>query len=194
MSEQVAVLRPPINACPLVWIIMGVAGSGKTVVGRLLSERLESDFLEGDRRHPSANIVKMLSQSPLQDEDRHQWLREIEDDIQRAIERNRETVLTCSALKASYRKRLTSPGRVQLVWLNVPPSELEQRLTQRSNHYMKIEMLRSQIATFEPIDPDDDIMTVNGLLAPSEVVDELLDKAIQRFPSMSKSWWQRCIE
>jgi gluconokinase len=47
---------------PLVWIIMGVAGSGKTVVGRLLSERLESDFLEGDRRHPSANLIKMLCQ------------------------------------------------------------------------------------------------------------------------------------
>ena len=142
-----------MNDYPLVWIIMGVAGSGKTVVGRLLSERLESDFLEGDRRHPFSNIVKMFSQIPLQDEDRHQWLLEIEDDIRRAIDRNREIVLTCSALKVSYRRQLTSPGRVQLVWLNVPTSELERRLIQRSNHYMKIEMLHNQIATFEPINP-----------------------------------------
>jgi gluconokinase len=183
-----------MNDCPLVWIIMGVAGSGKTVVGRLLSERLEIDFLEGDRRHPLPNIVKMFSQIPLQDEDRHQWLLEIEDDIRRAIDRNREIVLTCSALKVSYRRQLTSPGRVQLVWLDVPTSELERRLTQRSNHYMKIEMLRSQIATFEAINPEENVISVNGLLPPSEVVDELLSKATQIFPSISKSWWQRCIE
>ena len=183
-----------MNDYPLVWIIMGVAGSGKTVVGRLLSERLESDFLEGDRRHPFSNIVKMFSQIPLQDEDRHQWLLEIEDDIRRAIDRNREIVLTCSALKVSYRRQLTSPGRVQLVWLNVPTSELERRLIQRSNHYMKIEMLHNQIATFEPINPEGNIITINGLLPPSEVVDKLLSKAIKIFPSIRKSWWQRCIE
>ena len=86
-----------MNNCPLVWVIMGVSGSGKTVVGRLFSERLESDFLEGDWRHPRSNIIKMQSQIPLDDDDRHQWLLEIESDIQRAVAKNRETVLTCSA-------------------------------------------------------------------------------------------------
>lgn len=69
-----------MNDCPLVWIVIGVSGSGKTVVGRLLSERLECDFLEGDRRHPPSNIIKMHSGIPLQDEDRQQWLLELEDD------------------------------------------------------------------------------------------------------------------
>ena len=124
-----------MNSYPLVWIIMGVAGSGKTYVGRLLAERLESDFLEGDRRHPASNIIKMLSQTPLQDDDRRQWLLEIEADIRRSIERNRETVMTCSALKASYRKQLTSLGRVQLVWLDVPQQELKRRLAKRDHHY-----------------------------------------------------------
>jgi gluconokinase len=179
---------------PLVWVVMGVAGSGKTVVGRLLSEWLESDFLEGDRRHPLPNIIKMLSQSPLQDEDRRQWLLEIEDDIRRAVDRNRETVLTCSALKASYRRQLTSLGRVQLVWINVPTSELERRLTQRSNHYMKPEMLHSQIAAFEPVSPDENVMTVDGLSSPVEIVNELLSKAIQLFPNLKKTWWQRYLE
>jgi gluconokinase len=179
---------------PLVWIIMGVAGSGKTVVGRLLSERLESDFLEGDRRHPSANLIKMLCQHPLQDENRRQWLLELEDDIRRAIDRNIETVLTCSALRAIYRKQLTSPGRVQIVWLNVPTSELERRLAHRLNHYMKLEMLASQIAAFESISPDEKIITVDGLLRPVEIVDELMSKVIQLFPIMQKPWWQRCIE
>jgi gluconokinase len=183
-----------MDDCPLVWIIMGVAGSGKTVVGRLLSERLESDFLEGDRRHPLSNIIKMLSENPLQDEDRRQWLLEIEDDIRRAITQNREAVITCSALKSSYRRQLTSLGQVQLIWLNVPQLELERRLANRSNHYMKPEMLHSQIASFEPISSEENVITVNGLLAPDEIVNELLKKAVLLFPNMKNPWWQRCAE
>jgi gluconokinase len=163
-------------------------------VGRLLSEQLECDFLEGDRRHPLSNIAKMLSQNPLEDEDRRQWLLEIEADIRQAIERNREIVLTCSTLKTSYRKQLTSPGRVQLVWLNVSQLELERRLTQRLNHYMKPEMLYSQIAAFEPISSEEDVITIDGLLSPDEIVHELLRKAIQRFPGLKQPWWQRCAQ
>lgn len=170
---------------------MGVSGSGKTVVGRLLSQRLECDFLEGDRRHPPDNIRKMLSQHPLQDEDRMQWLLAIEDDIRRAIDRNLETVITCSALKVSYRKQLTSPGRVQLVWLEVPTSELARRLSKRANHYMKSEMLNSQIAAFEPMTPEEKVITVNGALSPAQIVDELLLKSSRLFPGMKKQWWER---
>lgn len=183
-----------MNDYPLVWVIMGVAGSGKTVVGRLLAERLECDFLEGDRRHPLPNIVKMFSQHPLQDADRHQWLAEIEDDIRRAVERHRETVITCSALKASYRKQLTSPGRVQLVWLKVPKQTLEQRLARRLSHYMKPDMLEGQLATFEPISPAENVITVDGLLPPTEIVNELLKHIISLFPCMAKVWWQRWVE
>ncbi|MBM0742016.1 gluconokinase [Phormidium sp. CLA17] len=181
-----------MHPCPLVWIVIGVAGSGKTVVGRLLSQQLECDFLEGDRRHPLPNIVKMTSHIPLEDSDRRSWLLEIENDTQRAIALKRETVLTCSALKLSYRKQLTAQERVQLVWLNVPEAELERRLSQRANHYMQLEMLRSQIATFEPIQPDENAIIVNGLLSPVEVINELLSIATQLFPNLKKSWWQRC--
>jgi gluconokinase len=179
---------------PLVWIIMGVAGSGKTVVGRLLSEQLDSDFLEGDRRHSPANILKMLSQQPLEDADRRQWLWEIEDDIRRSCDRHREAVITCSALKLAYRRQLTSLGRVQLVHLNVPKSELERRLSQRFNHYMQPAMLYSQIAAFEPISPEENVITVDGLLPPVEIVKELLNQATKRFPSLKKTWWQRGID
>ncbi|MEP0872334.1 gluconokinase, GntK/IdnK-type [Trichocoleus desertorum AS-A10] len=183
-----------MNDCPLVWIMMGVAGSGKTVVGRLLSERLECDFLEGDRRHSQANILKMLSHQPLQDADRRQWLLEIEDDIQRSGDRNRETVITCSALKLSYRKQLATLGRVQLVYLAVTPAELERRLAQRQNHYMQSAMLHSQMAAFEPITPEENVITVDGLLPPVETVNQLLDQAMRRFPSLKNPWWQRCTE
>lgn len=183
-----------MSECPLVWIIMGVAGAGKTVVGRVLSERLDSDFLEGDRRHSVRNIIKMASQRPLQDQDRLEWLLEIENDVRRAIERNIETVLTCSALKASYRRQLSSPGRVQPVWIDVPISELERRLTRRENHYMRPEMLNGPIAAFEPVSPNENVITVDGSLQPDDVVDELLAKAIKLFPGLRKSWWQRSIE
>ncbi|NER00940.1 MAG: AAA family ATPase [Cyanothece sp. SIO2G6] len=170
---------------------MGVAGSGKTVIGRRLAERLDCDFLEGDRRHPWPNIIKMHSQQPLQDEDRHQWLVEIEADIQRAVDRNREIVITCSALKASYREQLIAPGRVQLVWLKVPKRELEQRLARRLSHYMQPEMLESQLTTFEPIHPAENVITVDGLLPPAEIIHELLKHIITLFPNMEKVWWQR---
>jgi gluconokinase len=179
-----------MNNRPLVWIIIGVSGSGKTAVGRLLSQKLECDFLEGDRRHPLPNIIKMLSGEALQDEDRHQWLSEIEEDIRRAIDRNQEIVITCSALKASYRKQLTFWKQVQLVWLDVPEPELKRRLQERPNHYMKPEMLSSQIATFEAIGPEENVITIYGNLPIDGVVSELVKKV----PSMEKSWWNRCIE
>jgi gluconokinase len=183
-----------MNNYPLVWIIIGVSGSGKTSVGRLLAQKLECDFLEGDRRHPLPNVIKMISQQPLQEEDRLPWLLEIEDDLRRAIDRNREIVMTCSALKASYRKQLTSLGRVQLVWLDVNISLLEQRLKERPEHYMKPEMLPSQRAAFEAISLEENVITIDGNLPIGAVMSELITKAIRQFPSMKQSWWERCIE
>jgi gluconokinase len=183
-----------MNNCPLVWIVIGVSGSGKTAVGRLFAKELECDFLEGDRRHPLPSIRKMISQESLEDRDRLPWLMEIEDDIQRALDKNRETVITCSALKASYRKQLTSLGQVQLVWLDVPILVLKQRLEARPKHYMGAEMLDSQIAAFEPITLEENAMTVDGNFPIDTVVSELMAKVIQRFPSMEKPWWERSME
>ncbi len=170
---------------------MGISGSGKTTVGRRLAQKLECDFLEGDRRHPLSNILKMISQQPLQEEDRLPWLLEIEADIQQAIDRNRETVITCSALKASHRKQLVSLGSVQLVWLDVSILLLKKRLGERRNHYMKLEMLDSQIATFEAIGLEEDVMTIDGAFPIDAVMSELMTKAAQKFPSIKESWWER---
>jgi len=180
-----------MNDYPLVWIIMGVAGAGKTVVGRLLSARLDCDFLEGDRRHPVTNILKMLTGNPLQDDDRLQWLKVLESDIRQALARNLETVLTCSALKASYRQRLASLGRVQPVWLHVLEVELRRRLQQRSNHYLRLSMLASQMADFEPVSPAENVLAVDGMLQPQEVVENILEQTVGLFPALKKSWWQR---
>jgi gluconokinase len=183
-----------VSNVPLVWLMMGVSGSGKTAIGRILSDRLESDFLEGDRRQSHANILKMISQIPLQDEDRHQWLMEIEADIQRAVDLNRETVMTCSALKKSYRRQLVSHGRVQLVWLEVPTPELERRLAQRPDHYMKPGMLCSQLEAFEAISPDENAIAIDATSSPAEIVTDLLNKATVQFPDLAKPWWERSFD
>jgi gluconokinase len=175
---------------PLIWIIMGIAGAGKTVVGRLLSARLDCDFIEGDRRHPAANIAKMQAGIPLQDEDRLQWLAGLEGDIKTALERHLETVITCSALKASYRRRLALP-RVMLVWLEVPAWELARRLHRRSGHYFQSEMLDSQLAAVEPISPQENVLTVDGLPPPDAIVAFLLRKMTDLFPALQQPWWRR---
>ena len=183
-----------MNNCPLAFVIIGVSGSGKTSVGRLLAQKLDCDYLEGDRRHSLSNIIKMSLEQPLQEEDRLPWLLAIEADIKGAITHNREMVITCSALKASYRKQLRSLGRVQLVLLDVDASVLKQRLNIRHEHYMKPEMLSSQIAAFESISPAENVIIINGNHSIDAVVSELTTEIVHRFPSMKKSWWERCME
>jgi gluconokinase len=175
----------------LVWVIIGVSGSGKTTIGRLFSQFLECNFIEADRLHSQENITKMISHQPLQDEDRHQWLGEIEDDIRSAISKNRETIITCSALKQSYRKQLSLP-KVQLVWIDVPVTVLRQRLKDRPNHFLPPAILESQIKAFEAVSPEENIITVNGNQSIDDVLKELIKKAVERFPHLNKPWWERC--
>src|SRR6476646_11095056 len=92
--------------CPAFIIVMGVAGSGKTPVGKLLAERLQWPFVEGDRFHPQANIEKMQSGVPLTDEDRLPWLRAIVAWMDQARRENTRAVIACSALKRAYRAML----------------------------------------------------------------------------------------
>jgi gluconokinase len=183
-----------MNQHILIWILCGVSGSGKSTIGRLFSEQLQCDFIEGDRCHSPANIIKMSSGQPLDDEDRRQWLAAIEADIQWSIDRNREVVLTCSALKAKYRKQLTFLGTTKLIYIDVPKEILEQRLSGRTNHYMSSEMLDSQIAAFEPITPAEGVITIEGSGSINNVMSELMSKAIQQFPNLQKPWYQRLID
>jgi gluconokinase len=183
-----------MNDCPLVWIVIGVSGSGKTAIGRLFSQKLECDFLEGDRRHPQTNLSKISSGKALEDEDRLPWILKIERDLQQAIEQNRETIMTCSALRKSYREKLTSLGRVQLIWLDVPEGVLQKRLKERPKHFMKPEMLASQIAAFEPIGLEENVITVDGNLPIDRVMSKLMTKVTQQFPCLKKPWWERCLE
>ena len=131
-------------------IVMGVAGSGKTTVGRALAEHLGWDFYDADDFHPPENIAKMTNGIPLSDSDRVPWLALLHDLISTSLAQNRPGVLACSALKEHYRQQLLEGNPdVQIVFLRGSYELIWSRLAQRKDHYMKPSMLHSQFETLE---------------------------------------------
>jgi gluconokinase len=128
---------------------MGVAGSGKTTIGRLLAADLGWKFYDADEFHPESNVAKMSRGIPLSDADRLPWLESLRDLIRDCLARQEGCALACSALKQSYREYLLIDERVKLVYLKGDYALLEQRLKARHGHFMKPEMLASQFATLE---------------------------------------------
>ena len=132
------------------FVLIGVAGSGKTTVGRALASALGWTFRDADEFHPPANIAKMAAGIPLDDADREPWLAAIRAHIERALRENIPTVVTCSALKEIYRQKITvDPAREKLIYLKGSPELLAQRIGGRTGHFMKADMLASQLATWE---------------------------------------------
>lgn len=152
---------------------MGPAGAGKTTVGRLLASQLSWDFADGDDFHPPANIAKMSQGTPLTDEDRLPWLQSIRDAIQQWHTQGKSAVVACSALKRSYRELLgigPSARDIKLVYLKAAYALLLERLHSRAGHYMKEQMLASQLADLE--EPTDAI-TIDVSNAPEQIVSEI---------------------
>jgi gluconokinase len=141
----------------MITIVMGVSGSGKTTVGKLLAQSLNWDFSDADDFHPSANIEKMSRGIPLEDADRLPWLLQLQAAIDRWLLENKNVVLACSALKASYRDILCrDQQRMKIVYLKGSFHLLATRLKTRENHYMKADLLLSQLETLE--EPEDAII------------------------------------
>ena len=153
------------------FLVMGVAGSGKTTVGRLLAERLRWEFLDADDFHPSANIAKMEAGIPLDDSDRAPWLSALNEALTSSLAAGRYPVLACSALKESYREVLRRGiDGLQIVYLKGGYELLWSRLASRQGHYMKPAMLRSQ---FEALEEPSDALVVNVRLGVERIVDEI---------------------
>jgi gluconokinase len=133
----------------MVVVLMGVAGSGKTTIGRGLAQELGWRFYDADDFHPRANVEKMSRGLPLDDDDRLPWLETMRDLIARCLDRGEDAVLACSALKESYRERLLFDERVELFYLKGDYKLIEERLKRRTEHYMKPAMLESQFAALE---------------------------------------------
>ncbi len=157
---------------PLVLIFMGVSGCGKTTVAKLFAERTGAVFYEGDDFHPAENVAKMRAGIPLTDADREKWLQTLKDIIIHALTKNECAVLTCSALKARYRNELAAGDlRVKFVHLTGPRSLIEERLKNRSGHFMPPSLLESQFAILElPADA----LTFGVEKSPEKIVAELI--------------------
>ena len=153
---------------------MGVSGSGKTTVGKKLAEFLGWEFADADDFHPPKNIEKMKHGIAQNDADRFTWLQKIQDEIKRNLQENTNLVLTCSALKASYREMLlVNEESVKLVYLKGSFELIEERLEARENHFMKAGLLESQFETLE--EPNDAI-----IVDISQSVDNIVQEIAKR--------------
>jgi gluconokinase len=154
-------------------ILMGVSGSGKTTIGKLLAEELAWTFYDADDFHPQANVEKMQSGQPLNDEDRIPWLERLRQLLRDAGKSKTNVVLACSALKARYREYLLIDENVRLVYLKGDAALIQQRMQQRQNHFMKAAMLASQFAALE--EPEQAVV-VDVSPSPTEIVQNIRKK------------------
>ncbi|WP_242903857.1 gluconokinase [Actinomadura terrae] len=162
---------------PKIILVAGVSGSGKTTVGTLLAQRLNWDYAEADTFHSPANIAKMSEGHPLTDEDRLPWLKSIAAWIDDHLKTNRPGVVTCSALKRSYRELLTH-GRpeVQIVLLTGDRETLESRLKSRTGHFFNPKLLDTQLETLEPPAPTENILTLPITATPEETATQIINQ------------------
>jgi len=131
----------------MIVVLMGVSGVGKTTIGELLAQRLGWRFIEGDDYHPRENVAKMAAGIPLEDADRWPWL----DALNRRIRGERNAIVTCSALKESYRERLLAGiADARIVYLHAPKALIAARVAERKHKFMPATLLDSQFATLEP--------------------------------------------
>jgi gluconokinase len=151
----------------MVIILMGVTGSGKTTIGRLLSQQLGWKYYDADDFHSAANVEKMRNGIPLNDEDRRPWLESLRDLIRKSLELDENIVLACSALKESYRDLLVLNERVRLVYLKGNYELIRKRLNERQGHYMNPKLLDSQ---FETLEEPTDALCVDVSPPPEEIV------------------------
>lgn len=149
-------------------LLMGVSGSGKTTVGQLLAQQLGWPFRDADTFHPPANIAKMSVGIPLTDADRAPWLAAIRDYLNQCLAAGVSAVITCSALKAAYRQTIiTDPQHIRLVYLKGSRELLTKRLAARRGHFMKVNMLESQL---DDLEEPSDALTVDVTPPPAAIV------------------------
>lgn len=160
---------------------MGVTSTGKSTVGRLLAEALDARYAEGDSYHPPGNVEKMRRGEPLDDADRAPWLAAIAADMRAWQEAGESAVVTCSALRRSYRDVLRGAGpNVRFVWLTGDPALIRRRMEGRTGHYMPVSLLPSQLAALEIPEGEPDVLAVDVAGTPAEIAHAILRALGQR--------------
>ncbi len=169
----------------VVIVVMGVAGAGKTTVGRLLAKALGAGFAEGDDYHPPANVAKMQGGIALDDADRAPWLAAMDGEIESWCAEDKTVVLACSALKRRYRDLLRG-GRpdVVFVYLKGTESLIRARLAARRGHFMPPALLASQFAALEEPGADEAALTVEIGEGPAAVAETILAR-LEQYPIRS---------
>jgi gluconokinase/shikimate kinase len=155
-----------------ILVLMGVSGCGKSTVAGILAGRLGWKFDEGDDMHPAANVAKMHAGHPLIDEDRWPWLERIRVWIDERIGAGEPAIVTCSALKRSYRDVLRA-DEVVFVYLHGTHDQIAERLRARHGHFMPAALLDSQFADLEPPTADEQSVTVDIGDSPGQLADEI---------------------
>jgi gluconokinase len=168
----------PKQSNPRAIILMGVSGCGKTTFGELLKRELNFVFTDGDDLHSSANVAKMASGQPLNDDDRRPWLESICQHIEETLQAQKSVAVACSALKKSYRDQLRN--------ISVPPTFIHlvgdikliaKRQAQRKSHYMPSELMQSQFEALEPTTQEKDVVEIPVELPLLEVERQVLAAA-----------------
>lgn len=164
-------------------ILTGVAGVGKTTIGTALAKQLGWHYLEGDDFHPPANIQKMSQGQALTDTDRLPWLQAIQAQLQQALASQQSIVLSCSALKQSYRQMLRiDRNRIKIIQLVASKSVLQQRLAHRSSHFFGPQLLDSQLATLETASEVDLVVQTD------QPVEDIVKVIIQRLTALPRKY------
>jgi gluconokinase/shikimate kinase len=161
---------------PVVLVVMGVSGSGKTTIGSMLAASLGWPFKEGDDLHPRANLEKMKAGIPLTDQDRRPWLELIADWVGQHLDAAESGVVTCSALKRVYRDLIDRRRHgVVFIFLDGPQATIADRLDSRHGHFMPPQLLRSQFDDLEPPATEEPAIRFDIQTSPQLIVDEVID-------------------
>jgi gluconokinase len=162
---------------PVVLVVMGVSGCGKSTVAALLAGWLGWAFEEGDALHPEANVEKMAAGHPLTDDDRRPWLASVSDWIDQRLDAGKNGIITCSALKRAYRDVLDHRGSgVVFVYLAGERDTIAARLTARQGHFMPSALLDSQFADLEEPATDEPALWVDVGPDPPEVAHRIREQ------------------
>lgn len=163
-----------------LYVVMGVSGSGKSSIGAAFARALGVPFVEGDEYHPPENVARMASGIPLTDNDRLGWLRSLGARIHEARDTGTGLVISCSALKRTYRDILRDEAgtpALQFIFLRGPRPLLAERLAGRRGHFMAPSLLDSQIATLEEPSPDEHAWACDIEESPEVIVAALVARA-----------------